>query len=170
MTSLSRQFPLTDLNRGPAALSIAASAAECAAVATRLGLSAIHAIQAKLMIRRSQGRIFVQGTIVAEIEQVCVVSLEPFHTSAGADIDEVFLITDDPGSPEIDLDPNDTMAEPLTGETLDLGELIVQNLSLAIDPHPRAEGATLTDLDYDDGQFGAPDNPFAALAKLRPKR
>ncbi|MBO6782980.1 MAG: DUF177 domain-containing protein, partial [Alphaproteobacteria bacterium] len=43
-------------------------------------------------------------------------------------------------------------------------EVLVQNLALALDPYPRAEGAVFEPVDDDAGK---PSGPFAALAQLR---
>ena len=53
--------------------------------------------------------------------------------------------------------------EPL-GREIDLGEILVEELSLNLDPYPRKEGVAFH---ADD----APprENPFAVLAKLKPK-
>jgi len=55
---------------------------------------------------------------------------------------------------------------PSSGNTLDLGPLIVEYFALGIDPYPRAPGAVLPPeaTDSDSPEEGS---PFAALAALR---
>ena len=55
--------------------------------------------------------------------------------------------------------------EPVIGDSIDLGELVAEYLSLAINPYPRAP-----DADAEAAQYLSDtpaDSPFAALAKLR---
>lgn len=170
MTDFSRPLALADLNNKPVNITLEADAEERAAIASRLELPTVHACTARLTVRRSGSRVHVTGGFEADAEQVCVISLEPFRTRIADTIDEEFFLSDEPEALEIDLDPDDVMAEPLTGDTLDLGELVIQNLSLAVDPHPRADGADLAGLEYDERQFGEKPNPFSALAKLRQQR
>ncbi len=170
MTEFSRLLPLADVNRSPVRLKLDAEAAELPALAARMGVPSVARLHAFLTVRRTNSRLRVDGTFEAIFDQVCVVSLETFQNKAAGEIEEELVLTDDPDSLEVDLDPDAVTAEPLSGDTLDLGEIIVQNLLLAIDPHPRASDAELTNLDFDPKQLGAADNPFAALGKLKLER
>lgn len=161
---------LGDLSRAPARLSLDAGPAERAAIAERLGLPSIESLTAKVTVRRTSSRVYVQGMFAAQFTQNCVVSLEPFATGAEGEIDEEFLLTSDRDSPEIDLDPDAVTAEPLSGDRLDIGELVIQNLSLSLDPHPRAPGAALSDLAFEEEQFGQASGPFDQLRNLRLKQ
>ena len=58
----------------------------------------------------------------------------------------------------------------MTDGLLDLARLIADSLALALDPYPRAPGASLDSLETDgDGQGDGPARPapFAALAALK---
>lgn len=166
----STPLALGDLSRAPARLTLEAGPEERTAIAERLGLPSVAALSAKITVRRTSSRVFVQGTFAAQFMQICVVSLDPFDAAEEGDIDEEFLLTDDQDSPEIDLDPDGVIAEPLSGDSLDIGELVIQNLSLSLDPHPRAAGAALSDLEFEDEQFGKPSSPFDQLRNLRLKQ
>lgn len=167
MTDLTRTLPLSDLNRSSVRMSIKAEIDELPALADRLGVLSVISLEAFMTVRRTDSRLRVNGTFQAVLEQVCVVSLDPFHNAAEGEIEEEFLLTDDPDSPEVDLDADAITVEPFSGNEIDLGEIVVQNLLLVIDPHPRAKGADLIDLEYDPAQFGSADNPFSALRKLK---
>ena len=167
MSVFTHTLALADLDRGPVTLRLTATPDELPGIAARLGVPAIHALKTELKIHRKNGRVLVHGAFDATVEQVCVVSLDPFTATLDGEIDEEFLLTDEPDSLEIDLDPDGIEAEPLAGDTLDISDLVVQNVSLALDPHPRAAGADLSDLEYDERQLGAPASPFAALAKMQ---
>jgi uncharacterized metal-binding protein YceD (DUF177 family) len=111
----------------------------------------------------------VEGHVVADIVQTCVVSLVPLD----AHIDESFSIRfvrdrsqiPAPGA-EVVLDPDaPDPPELIDGPTIDVGALVEEHFVLAIDPYPRAPGAQLpAELAGEPDQ--AADSPFAALAKL----
>lgn len=167
MSGFAHTLTLADLDRGPVTLRLTASPEDFPSIAERLGTPAIHALKAELKVYRKSGRVLVQGAFHATVEQICVISLDPFNTAIEGEIDEEFLQTDEPDSLEVDLDPDGIEAEPLAGDTLDIADLVIQNISLALDPHPRADGADLSNLEYDERQLGTPASPFAALAKLQ---
>ncbi|MGD9801132.1 MAG: hypothetical protein AB7V02_11105, partial [Parvularculaceae bacterium] len=54
--------------------------------------------------------------------------------------------------------------EPLDGDEIDLGELLVQHLSLALDPYPRKDGAESLLETY---RNAATASPFAGLKGLK---
>ncbi|HIP78899.1 MAG TPA: hypothetical protein EYH07_10605 [Kiloniellaceae bacterium] len=58
--------------------------------------------------------------------------------------------------------------EPLPPEGIDLGELVVQELAVSLDPYPRAEGAVVPP-GYEAEDEGPADHPFAALKVLKGK-
>ncbi|MEJ0096749.1 MAG: DUF177 domain-containing protein [Bauldia sp.] len=115
------------------------------------------------------GGIAVEGHILADIVQTCVVSLVPL----AAHIDETFAIRfvrdrsrlPKPGL-EIVVDPEQPDRPSCwNGPTLDIGALVEEYFVLAIDPYPRAPGAELPAalaVDPDAAEV----SPFAALAAL----
>jgi hypothetical protein len=63
-------------------------------------------------------------------------------------------------------------AEELTDGRIDLGEVVAQQLAVALDPYPRAAGAS-DRFEASDGERSAAKGghaPFAALDALRPRR
>ena len=72
--------------------------------------------------------------------------------------DRRFIELDDEG------DNEDEWREPLEGDEIDLGELLVQHLSLALDPYPRLEGAESLLPEYRTATLSS---PFAALKDLK---
>ncbi len=147
---------------------IAATREECAALAARFGLLAIDKLEARIRLRRTRGRaeLRLRGRIQADVTQACVVTLAP----VGNTVDEEFTVLygTAPESGDVEIDPEaDSLWEPLPDGPLDVGELVAQEMVLALDPYPRAPGAVL-----DPGlkPTEAPEpkvNPFAVLAKLR---
>ena len=71
----------------------------------------------------------------AEVEQVCVVTLEPFRSQVSDEVERYFL----PGASEADASAD---VDPFSDGVIELGEVVVESLSLALDPYPRKPGAT----------------------------
>jgi uncharacterized metal-binding protein YceD (DUF177 family) len=164
---------------------IEATPAERRALAERLDLEALDGLAATLRLRRVRGEMVrVSGTIAADVVQTCVVTLDPVPNHVEESFEELFapphLV------PEMDEDSimdflSDDIPEPFENGRIDLGEVVAQHLSLALDPFPRAPGVEpLEIIEADDeteerdaaaggtgeAEEGRP-NPFAALAKLK---
>ncbi len=150
------------LDRVPArgvAIDVTASEAERAALARRFDLLALPALKAEVTVRPGLGGVWsVTGRLRAEVVQACVVTLDPVAQSIDEAIDLRFAAdakatADDPEAPE-----------PLEGDTIDVGAIVADHLSLALDPFPRAPGAT-----YEPAPepADAKPNPFAALEQLK---
>jgi len=165
---LSRPFKVAALAQGGTAeLEIVASAAERRALVRRCALLSLDALQAQLTVRREvAGDIVVSGHLQAELVQECVVTLEPVGESVSAPFEQRYTLR--PAEPVGDLVVGPDDAEPpeaIEGETIDLGELVAQFLSLSINPYPRSPEA---DALADQHLGEAPrEGPFAILAKLR---
>lgn len=176
--------PLERIGAKVITLSFEAGAAERAALAERFGLLELPAFAAEATLRRRKdtGWIELKGRLHATVVQECVVTLEPVVNTVEGDIDELF---DDSAAQrtgdrrdaneriEVDLDPVADEPEPLDAETLDVGEIIAQVLSLSIEPYPRAPGVTDGDGAHgtaaagQDGRESGEPSPFAALALLK---
>lgn len=174
--ALTEPLPLDRIGTRTIVVEIDADAEARAALAERFGLLDLASFTAKAGVRRRRdtGWIELRGQLKASVVQACVVSLEPVSSEVEAEIDELFddnPVDDNPAGDavEIDLDPLAEDPEPLDGGALDVGEVIAQTLSLAIDPYPRAPGADLETLS-ETGEVGretSEDSPFAALAALK---
>lgn len=141
---------------------VEASAAECAALAERMQVPAVHALTCRYHLTREQhDQIAASGHLRARITQTCVLSLEDFE----AEIDEVFRVRFVPAGEEADeIDPESDDDLPYEGNSIDLGAATAEQLGLAIDPYPRMPGA---ELPAEDTSADKPANPFAGLAGLR---
>lgn len=174
LSLLPRPVDAVAITANPQTRKIETTEKERAAIAEALGLVDLPALAAELELRRgARGRIHVEGRVVADIVQSCVVSLEPVPQHIDEPILLVFFEGGDaekeprPGA-EIRIDPVELdPPEPLTGSTLDLGPIVLEHFVLAIDPYPRAPGAELPEADA--GGADSPESPFAVLAKLKEK-
>lgn len=179
-SEIERIVDLDRMGQGGAALEIVASDSERAALAKRFGFLGLPALSARVTVdRRLGGQIVVEGRLRGRIVQACVLTLDPVNQ----ELDDAFRIvfkkdlTDDrdPESGDAVLSAQADAPEPLTGNMLDVGEIVAEQLSLAADPYPRRPGAKLEDVlpkPRNTGRRGPPDqrrHPFAGLSALRDK-
>ena len=167
------------------ALSLDANVAECTALAERLDLWSLSDLRAELSCRRTaEGLIRLNVQFSANVVQSCVVSLD-LVTGQIADRFSVLCEGDSARRPErmagadangeFFLDPfGDDPLEPLADGKIDVGELVAQHLSLALNPYPRASGmegkVDIAHPEYGTDSGGLKEereNPFSALAGCR---
>lgn len=148
---------------------LVATAEERQALAARFALQGMDELTATVRIAWAgpeRARVRVDGRFRALVRQACVVTLQPL----GQAIEEGFRIVlardlGRTGEVVLELDEEDE-PEPLEGGTVDIGELVAQQLSLAIDPYPRAPGVEFESREYGAGEEGG-ETPFAVLERLR---
>lgn len=153
---------------------IEATAGERAALARRLDLLALDRLAATLELRRAEGgeAVRLTGRLEAEVTQACVVTLAPVSSRLEEEFSLLYGPESDPdragGEVLVDLDEEDG-PEPIPPGGLDLGEVVAEQLALALDPYPRAEGAGLEQSEWGDAEDGAgrKPNPFAVLSSLK---
>jgi uncharacterized metal-binding protein YceD (DUF177 family) len=140
-------------------IDVVAGPAECAAIAARLGVPAVHALSGHFELHPEPGgAIHARGRFTARLDRTCVVSLEDFATTQR----ESFAVRFVPAGQESeDVDPESDDEIPYAGGSIDLGEALVEQVALDLDPYPRKPGARLPAGDT------AAASPFAALAALR---
>lgn len=156
----SRRLPLAQIPDAGEVLRLEADAAEREALARRLGLLAIHAMSAELrLVPDVEGAIRVTGRLLAELEQECGITLVPVRQSVNEEL-AWRLLPEGMEPSDGDNDPDDIETEQ---GVADLGEALAQELSLALDPYPRAPGAELPPGLEDQQAHG----PFASLLKLK---
>lgn len=156
----SHRLPLAHVPAGGQSLTLSAGAEERAALVARLDLRALHLLEAELRLKPGpEGVILVQGTMRAELEQACGITLAPVRQSVSEPVAWRLLPEGSEPSDGED-DPDDIETEQ---NVADLGEALAQQLSLAIDPYPRVPGAEMPAEMGGDGPQGA----FAALLKLK---
>lgn len=151
---------------------LSASADERAQLAAQLDLTSVDRLDVSLHAVKFRGGMRVTGRLEAEVMQPSVVSFEPVRQAISEPVDRIFL----PGGEKpyagaagaevfVDLEGDD-IPDHFEGNEADLTDLIVETLSLAIDPYPKAEGEKLEDLGI-VGDDTAEESPFAALKRLK---
>lgn len=149
-------------------------------ICQRLNLQSIKSLKANLRFERHavNKAVHVEGSITADVEQKCVVTMEPvceqvtdefeaWYSDKGQTVSFAKARRERMSAQEQDEQPvleEEDDPESIVDGKIDIGELIVQYFSLALEPYPRIAGAR--------GNFGDPledapedtyNNPFAAL-------
>lgn len=173
----SRPIRADQVGRGPRRRRIEATPAECARLARRLGVAELKRLTAELALQRGAGgRIELTGEFEAELVQLCVVSLEPVPARIAERFSFELVEPPPGGEPEvvetvIALDAGEP-PEPIRDGVIDLGEAVVQQLAVAIDPYPRAPDAVAgwpgKESEHADPAAGR--HPFAGLDSARKGR
>lgn len=123
-----------------------ASPAECAAIAKRLDIPEVVKLEASLTLRAGKGDLVrVSGTLKADIVQSCVVTLEPLPVHIEEQVD--FAYASHPPAASEDDDPEAEIIDPIINGHVEVGEPLVQTLSLSLEPYPRKPGAEFKDLE-----------------------
>lgn len=149
--------------RGPRVrFAIEASPTECAALARRFDLRQLERLTGEgEAVPEAGGRWRLRGALSAAVVQTCVITLEPVASEI-TDQFEIEFAPPDRTAPANELDLVGDDAEPVpTDGRLDVGEIVAQQLSLALDPFPRKPGAV-----WGDGGSAedAHRRPFAGLS------
>ncbi len=162
---------VADLERGPVRRKLLATDAERAALAARFGVLSVDSLSAEVTLRRRPASplVRVEGRLVADVMQCCIVSGEPVASRVEASFSELFCPVDYEPRDEIE---EDEIVDSFTEDGIDIGELVAQHLSLSLDPYPRAAGAELpADLVSPPDQSGlGKQRPLAALGEMLRKR
>ena len=106
-----------------------------------------------------------------DCRQECVVSLEPIPSKINELIEVEYAPAAEDGTEEVFHPDQPEPPEPLDSDSVDLGELVAQHLSVALDPYPRKVDAAPLEWDAGGPENAANegDSPFAVLARLRKK-
>ncbi len=178
-----------DIETTPMTLTVSPDDAAKEAIAKRLGIEGLDRLDTELTIFRDPSNmvINIHGKISARVTQGCVVTLEPVSDDIVAEFDAWYADPSEAVSfakakrerelqkqnveqPMLDEweDP-----EPVVDGKIDLGELIVQHLSLNLNPYPRKKDAEYAYSDENEKKAtkegDAYQNPFAKLKDWKEK-
>ena len=159
----SRRVDIREIGDKP--LELAASAAECAALARRFGIVSVLRLEAEVALEPVGRDVIATGRLTADIIQSCAVSAEDLAVAIAEPLSIRFV----PAKPaqraeaEIEITAAECDEVEYSGTAFDLGEAVAQSLGLAIDPFavgPLAEAAR--------GLLGEESaGPFAELARIK---
>ena len=177
-----RPITLDRLSEEPSPFTDQAKEPERQAIAERLGIEALNTLaydlEASLVDKNKT--VSVTGTVTGEVTLMCSLTLEPFAHNVREEVALRFAL---PGTvdqsrnaiphEELELDEAEALfPEVIEGNQVNLGEIAVEALSLALPEYPRAPVAEMppgmSDEDADD-ETAKPDThrPFAKLAVLK---
>ncbi|HQS83731.1 MAG: hypothetical protein B7Y25_02225 [Alphaproteobacteria bacterium 16-39-46] len=161
---------------------------ECSNLAKRFGLEALKKFEMTLFFLHSQhSKTYpLQVNFDADVTYTCVKTLDPFEDHVK---ETVYFTAQEPSLSESDEDADDLIftGEEETTELLDsegvleLGEIMAQYLSLALNPYPRASDHTKKSPSKDNSKTGLLSDedstqkkpstyfPFENLARLKSK-
>lgn len=177
----SHPVEIQDVNRTPMRLAVAPPEGAIKGLMKRLGLVALERLEADIVLERAQGGavVHITGTIRAHVTQSCVVTLEPVITDVNETFEAWYASPEEAvsfvrakhdkniskGQTETPILDEKDDPEPTVDGKIDIGELVVQQLSLALEPYPRKEGAEFEvgDDARKDPASALRKNPFAAL-------
>ncbi|WP_119458328.1 DUF177 domain-containing protein [Rhodospirillaceae bacterium SYSU D60014] len=154
---------------------IAASESERGALVDRFGWLSMERLTATVRLRRLKGGLFrVFGRYEAALAQPCVVTLNPVPVEIAEEFDLLFGVGGEAPdeSAAVTMVPTDEEPpEPIVGGQIDIGEAVVQQLAVSLDPYPRCPDAVLpgelTEVPEEDREEGRSPSPFEVLAKLK---
>lgn len=136
--------------------------AERKAIARWLDLQAVDAFSTKLTLAPAEVGWLLTGRVKAEVTQRCGLTLAPLP----ATVDEAFALrlveADATEAGEVEVSLDDEGADVIEDGQVDLGHHAVEQLSLALDPFPRAPGA-----EFVQPEESAEVSPFAVLKGLK---
>ncbi len=172
---LSRPLFVDKISAGGVLEHVVARPAERMALARRFDLLDLPKLEADLNVDlTSNGKmIAVTGKMSARVVQACVLTLEPVESGIEDDIDILYApasFLDAGAGPPHAGSGDDEAPEPIVDGIIDLGELVVQHLAVAINPYPRKEGVVLGNAGAEGpSSAGSFHNPFAKLAEFKRK-
>ncbi len=153
---LSLPVSIDAITAGTAEFTIVASEDQRARIARWLDVPSVNLLSGDFEVSAENDGVRVAGRLVAELGRMCVVSLEAMTETINEafvirflrDFDEEFAAADD----------SDDYLEALVSNSIDLGSVLVEHLSLSISAYPKRLGAVAAAPQTPDTE-----SPFAIL-------
>ena len=121
---------------------VSAEAGERAAIALRIGVEELRSLEASVAVERSGrgGDVTLRGELTATVAQKSVTAAtgDLVVSDVTAPIDFWVVVSDGDG----DIDDDDRDVVETSDGMVDLGEIVVQTLSLEVDPYPGTGAAS----------------------------
>jgi uncharacterized metal-binding protein YceD (DUF177 family) len=167
-------FELSGLSDQGAELSLAPNAEERARIAAWLNALEVPRLEAAIRLARvDDGLYSYEAEFTAEVTQACVVTLEPVRSRHSGIATRRYRVIAkaaarrrqrDMRDMGVKVAEEDEATEVISSSLLDVAAPVLEELSLMLDPYPRAPGVTFeAPKDESKGR----DGPFAVLAKLK---
>ncbi|MGH6870817.1 MAG: DUF177 domain-containing protein [Rhizomicrobium sp.] len=161
-------FDLSDLSAAGADITVRAKAGELPALAKWIGVDAMAAFEGRLVLHKlSQTRFSYEAELEADIVQACVATLDPVRTHIARTFSRTLHLTQGPVSARetVLVSPaDDDSPEEIASTRFDLAGPLIEELTLAVDPYPRAPGVAF---EPPAGDKSPEESPFAVLKQLK---
>jgi uncharacterized metal-binding protein YceD (DUF177 family) len=168
---LTRFYDLDRMSPAGDEVAISASADELVRLAEWAGVERVTTFSASIALKRlSPVRYRYEGQLIADLVQNCVVTLEPVVThverTVSRELHRVKEASDDrDGGGMVTLtEAEDEVPEEIQSPHFDLGAPLREELSLAVDPYPRAPGVVF---EAPEDRENPDESPFAVLKRLK---
>jgi hypothetical protein len=170
---LAWEHAVQDIPEAGLAVERSASPEEREAIARALELLGCRSLDVHYaLVPRGGGHVHLSGSLQAQVEQSCVVTLEPLLNGVAASF-EVDYWPDtempEPSGGAVDMRDDEADLEPIVAGRIEVGRVVFESLAGAIDLFPRKPGVTFEQPAGPDGGGSSP-SPFAALAKIKGRR
>lgn len=144
MSVLNTIVNVENITNEPQIYTLEATKEEREIISLRLNLLSLEKLNAKLQLERKE-HIHLTGMVKAEVIQECVRTLQPISQQLEFLVHESFKQDPESSPEETDTLTTEDLTEPLEGKELDLGEVVIQLLSLNLDPFPVTQTSTFVD-------------------------
>jgi hypothetical protein len=172
---LAWEHAVQDIPEAGLAIERSASAGERDAIAQALELPGCRSLNVRYtLMPRGGGHVHLSGTLQAQVEQACVVTLEPLLNDVAASFKvDYWPETEmpEPSGGAVDMHEEADL-EPIVAGRIEVGRVVFESLAGAIDLFPRKPGVTFDPPEEPPGSGDdqSAESPFAALAKIKKKQ
>lgn len=169
-------FDLGGLSDAGADITLSPNDAERAAIAQWLGIEAVGRLQAIVRLSRARDDEYaLAASFEADVVQACVVTLEPVPAHLAGEFSRLFKVmgrrggghrrrgAEGGGSVELS-HLEDDEPELIESASIDLAAPLLEEMSLALDPYPRAPGVAF---EAPKEEKTVSESPFAVLEGLK---
>lgn len=132
-------------------------------LAERFGLPAVHDLSVNGRLFWENDDVVFDGVIHTDLDQICVVSLEPFRREYTYPCRVLF--SEDADNDASSFDAEADVVEVIERGKINLGSVIAEEFGVHLEDFPKKEEAYF-DYREDDSEIDSEDNPFAALKNL----
>lgn len=165
-------YDLSDLSAGGAEIAIILNEPQRAKLAQWLEVERVEKFAATVTLRKlSMNRYRYEAELVCDLDQASVVSLVPVRAHVAESFSRELHVAHrlrrnmDKGSEEVSLaSADDEAPEEIETSKYDLAGPLLEELSLALDPYPRAPDEVFSPPEVPSGPA---ESPFAVLKKLK---
>jgi uncharacterized metal-binding protein YceD (DUF177 family) len=161
-------YDLHRLSAAGADIVVTAKDDELPALAQWIGVDAVTKFEGRVALRKlSQTRFTYEADLTVDVVQACVVTLEPVRSRIEKHFSRTLHVTQGPVAMRetVLVSPaDDDSPEEIENPRFDLAAPLIEELTLAIDPYPRAPGVAF---ETPGPAKTAEDSPFAVLKQLK---